>query len=185
MSRIPTASLARQTDLWRTYEALQEHGRRLAMRKVRHRARHLSRLPRAVPAARRCEAGGMTMSSIRRNGLLYRGRRLGFRHPPAHPRRRRARSPSSELGLDVYPNQIEVITAEQMLDAYASIGMPLFYKHWSFGKHFAQHEAVLPPGPAGPRLRDRHQLQPLHHLHHGGEHGDDAGAGHRARGLRP
>ena len=32
-----------------------------------------------------------------------------------------------ELGLDVYPNQIEVITAEQMLDAYASIGMPLFY----------------------------------------------------------
>ena len=31
-----------------------------------------------------------------------------------------------EMGLDVYPNQIEVITAEQMLDAYASIGMPLF-----------------------------------------------------------
>lgn len=46
-----------------------------------------------------------------------------------------------ELGLDVYPNQIEIITAEQMLDAYASIGMPLFYKHWSFGKHFAVHEA--------------------------------------------
>ncbi len=42
-----------------------------------------------------------------------------------------------ELGLDVYPNQIEVITAEQMLDAYSSVGMPLFYKHWSFGKHFA------------------------------------------------
>jgi stage V sporulation protein R len=35
----------------------------------------------------------------------------------------------SELGLDVYPNQIEVITAEQMLDAYSSVGMPLFYKH--------------------------------------------------------
>ena len=45
-----------------------------------------------------------------------------------------------ELGLNVYPNQIEIITAEQMLDAYSSIGMPLFYKHWSFGKHFAQHE---------------------------------------------
>ena len=40
-----------------------------------------------------------------------------------------------ELGLYVYPNQIEVITAEQMLDAYASTGMPLFYKHWSFGKN--------------------------------------------------
>ena len=39
-----------------------------------------------------------------------------------------------ELKLDVYRNQIEVITAEQMLDAYSSGGMPLFYKHWSFGK---------------------------------------------------
>ena len=29
-----------------------------------------------------------------------------------------------EMGLNIYPNQIEVITAEQMLDAYASIGMP-------------------------------------------------------------
>ena len=38
-----------------------------------------------------------------------------------------------EMGLDVYPNQIEVITAEQMLDAYSSVGMPLYYKHWSFG----------------------------------------------------
>ena len=27
-----------------------------------------------------------------------------------------------ELGLDIYPNQIEVITSEQMLDAYASVG---------------------------------------------------------------
>jgi stage V sporulation protein R len=44
---------------------------------------------------------------------------------------------SGELGVNAYPNQIEVITAEQMLDAYSSIGMPLFYKHWSFGKHFA------------------------------------------------
>lgn len=43
-----------------------------------------------------------------------------------------------ELKLDIYPNQIEIITAEQMLDAYASIGMPLMYRHWSFGKQFAQ-----------------------------------------------
>jgi spore cortex formation protein SpoVR/YcgB (stage V sporulation) len=51
-----------------------------------------------------------------------------------------------ELGLDTYPTQIEVITAEQMLDAYASSGMPLFYKHWSFGKHFAQHESIYRQG---------------------------------------
>ncbi len=54
-----------------------------------------------------------------------------------------------ELGLDCYPTRIEVITAEQMLDAYASVGMPLFYKHWSFGKHFAQHESVYRQGLMG------------------------------------
>ncbi len=47
-----------------------------------------------------------------------------------------------ELALDIFPNQIEVITAEQMLDAYASLGMPLFYRHWSFGKRFTQHADV-------------------------------------------
>ena len=51
-----------------------------------------------------------------------------------------------ELGLDIYPNQIEVITAEQMLDAYSSIGMPLMYRHWSFGKRFAHDEAYYKRG---------------------------------------
>ena len=54
-----------------------------------------------------------------------------------------------EMGLNVYPNQIEIITAEQMLDVYSSIGMPLFYKHWSFGKHFAHHEAFYRKGLRG------------------------------------
>jgi stage V sporulation protein R len=53
------------------------------------------------------------------------------------------------LGLDWYPNRIEVISAEQMLDAYASTGLPLFYRHWSFGKHFAQHEALYRRGLRG------------------------------------
>ena len=35
----------------------------------------------------------------------------------------------SDLKLDVYPNQIEVISSEQMLDAYSSLGMPLMYNH--------------------------------------------------------
>jgi stage V sporulation protein R len=55
----------------------------------------------------------------------------------------------SELGLDVYPNQIEIITAEQILDAYSSAGMPLFYKHWSFGKQFAFQEASYRKGLMG------------------------------------
>ena len=42
-----------------------------------------------------------------------------------------------------------MITTEQMLDAYSSIGMPLFYKHWSFGKHFARNEALYRTGMQG------------------------------------
>ena len=55
----------------------------------------------------------------------------------------------NDLGLDVYPNQIEIIAAEQMLDAYSSIGMPLMYQHWSFGKHFARDEKMYRKGFAG------------------------------------
>ncbi|MCQ0987750.1 SpoVR family protein [Jiella marina] len=54
-----------------------------------------------------------------------------------------------ELGLDIYPNQIEVITSEQMLDAYASTGMPMFYKHWSFGKQFVRNETLYRKGWQG------------------------------------
>ncbi len=54
-----------------------------------------------------------------------------------------------ELGLDIYPNQIEVITAEQMLDAYSSIGLPLMYRHWSFGKRVAQDETLYRKGMRG------------------------------------
>jgi spore cortex formation protein SpoVR/YcgB (stage V sporulation) len=54
-----------------------------------------------------------------------------------------------ELGLDVYPNQIEVITSEQMLDAYASVGLPLMYRHWSFGKRFAREETLYRRGLQG------------------------------------
>ncbi len=45
-----------------------------------------------------------------------------------------------ELKLDLYENQVEIISSEQMLDAYASIGMPIMYQHWSFGKSFSQNQ---------------------------------------------
>src|SRR5262249_593442 len=82
------------------------------------------------------------------SGRLYQGADWDFSllQPGADAREEIARS---ELGLAVYPNQIRVITAEQMLDAYSSIGMPLFYKHWSFGKHFAHHEALYRRGLKG------------------------------------
>src|SRR5262249_9579224 len=52
----------------------------------------------------------------------------------------------NDLKLDVYPNQIEIISSEQMLDAYSSIAMPLMYNHWSFGKMFAREEALYRAG---------------------------------------
>ncbi|MCZ6838663.1 MAG: SpoVR family protein [Alphaproteobacteria bacterium] len=54
-----------------------------------------------------------------------------------------------DLGLDVYPNQIEIISSEQMLDAYCSIGMPLMYEHWSFGKRFIHDEERYRKGYQG------------------------------------
>ena len=54
-----------------------------------------------------------------------------------------------DLNLDVYPNQMEIISSEQMLDAYASIGMPLMYRHWSFGKHFVHEELQYRKGRRG------------------------------------
>lgn len=46
---------------------------------------------------------------------------------------------AKEYRLDTYPNQIEIISSEQMLDAYSSVGMPVGYHHWSFGKKFVMH----------------------------------------------
>jgi spore cortex formation protein SpoVR/YcgB (stage V sporulation) len=51
--------------------------------------------------------------------------------------------------LDTYPNQIEVITSEQMMDAYSSVGMPINYHHWSFGKRFIQTEQNYKHGQMG------------------------------------
>lgn len=54
-----------------------------------------------------------------------------------------------ELKLDIYPNQIEIIGSDQMLDAYSSNGLPLMYEHWSFGKHFLQQESSYRRGYQG------------------------------------
>jgi spore cortex formation protein SpoVR/YcgB (stage V sporulation) len=51
--------------------------------------------------------------------------------------------------LDTYPIQLELISAEQMMDAYASVGMPVNYRHWSFGKHFLSTEKSYRRGQMG------------------------------------
>lgn len=54
-----------------------------------------------------------------------------------------------ELGLDWYPNQFEIVNFENMLDVYSSIGMPMMYNHWSFGKSFIQNYAQYKQGRMG------------------------------------
>jgi stage V sporulation protein R len=56
---------------------------------------------------------------------------------------------AKSYGLDTYPNQIEVISSEQMMDAYSSVGMPVGYHHWSFGKTFLQTQKLYRRGQMG------------------------------------
>jgi stage V sporulation protein R len=59
------------------------------------------------------------------------------------------RATAARFGLETYPNQLEVITAEQMMDAYASVGMPVNYRHWSYGKEFIATEKNYKRGHMG------------------------------------
>ena len=54
-----------------------------------------------------------------------------------------------DFGLDTYQNQIEIITSEQMMDGYASSGMPLNYSHWSYGKQFVHTQENYQRGKMG------------------------------------
>ena len=56
---------------------------------------------------------------------------------------------AADFGLQTYPNQIEVISAEQMMDAYSTVGMPVGYHHWSFGKQFLSVEQKYRRGHMG------------------------------------
>ena len=56
---------------------------------------------------------------------------------------------AANYGLDTFPNQIEIINTEQMMDAYSSVGMPLGYHHWSFGKQFLETEQRYRRGQMG------------------------------------
>ncbi len=51
-----------------------------------------------------------------------------------------------DFNLKVYPNQIEIVTSEQMLDAYSLIGLPTSYPHWKFGKDFVINQGNYSKG---------------------------------------
>lgn len=56
---------------------------------------------------------------------------------------------AGNFGLSTYPVQLEIITAEQMMDAYSSVGMPVGYSHWTFGKEFVTTEKNYKRGQMG------------------------------------
>jgi stage V sporulation protein R len=56
---------------------------------------------------------------------------------------------AAHYNLDTYPRQIEVISSEQMIDAYSSVGMPVGYHHWSYGKQFLTTQKSYKRGQMG------------------------------------
>lgn len=60
-----------------------------------------------------------------------------------------SRIAEEHLGLSTYPNQFEIITSEQMLDAYSLIGLPISYNHWKFGKDFVINQNQYKKGRMG------------------------------------
>ena len=48
--------------------------------------------------------------------------------------------------LDTFTNQIEIVSANQMIEANSSIGLPINYSHWSFGKSFMQMQEAYRAG---------------------------------------
>ncbi|MER9924167.1 SpoVR family protein [Mesorhizobium sp. M0048] len=83
-----------------------------------------------------------------RSGLLFSGSDWDFRTLSRAYETIEAIA-TEELHLDTYPVQMEIISSEQMLDAYSSVGMPLMYRHWSFGKHYLYQELLYRKGGRG------------------------------------
>jgi len=54
-----------------------------------------------------------------------------------------------KYGLNVYPNHMEVISSEQMLDAYSAVGLPIYYSHWTFGEQFIKELEAYRRGRMG------------------------------------
>jgi len=51
-----------------------------------------------------------------------------------------------ELKADYYEPEIQIVSAKQMLNSYTSVGMPIYYNHWSFGKEFVNSEKAYKKG---------------------------------------
>jgi stage V sporulation protein R len=54
-----------------------------------------------------------------------------------------------KYNISLYPNHIEMITAEQMLDAHCAVAMPIMYNHWTFGESFIRSQSLYKRGLMG------------------------------------
>jgi hypothetical protein len=128
----------RHQALWQHYEQVrQSHPDHFAMQQI------INASPTSIRCSANCfEAGwhDAAAADFRRFGVELRTDRRATT---------RIGAGGGALRLDTYPNQIEVITSEQMMDAYASVGMPIGYHHWSFGKQFVSVEQNYKRGQMG------------------------------------
>lgn len=60
-----------------------------------------------------------------------------------------ARIAKDKFGVEVGTNQIEIITAEQMISAYTSHAMPLYYEHWTMGLQYIYQMNEYKSGKSG------------------------------------
>ncbi len=51
-----------------------------------------------------------------------------------------------DFQLSTYPNQLEIISSDQMLEAYSTHAMPVMYSHWKFGKDFVANKSSYDKG---------------------------------------
>lgn len=51
-----------------------------------------------------------------------------------------------DFQLSTYPNQLEIISSDQMLEAYSTHAMPIMYNHWRFGKDFVSNKNAYDKG---------------------------------------
>ncbi len=56
---------------------------------------------------------------------------------------------TEKYDLNVYPNHMEIISSEQMLDAYSAVGLPIYYSHWTFGEQFVRELEAYKRGRMG------------------------------------
>ena len=56
---------------------------------------------------------------------------------------------ATDLGLDWYPIDYEIIDYQEMLSAMAYVGLPTHYRHWSYGKEYERTHTLYNMGQTG------------------------------------